>query len=96
MIQNRVFFVVLEQVFNDFPYYHMKIMLGYFNPKVEREYIFKPTIQNESLHEDSNDNGVRIANFTTSKNLDVKSMMFPHRNIHKYTWTFPDGQTQPD
>ena len=71
-------YVVLEQVFNDFPNYHMQIMLGYFNPKVGREYIFRLTIQNESLHQDSDDNGVRIVNFTTSKNLDVKSMMFPH------------------
>jgi hypothetical protein len=23
----------------------------------------------------------------------VKSMMFPHRNIHKYTWTYTDGKT---
>ena len=38
------------------------------------------------LHQDSNDNGVRIVNFATSKNLFVKSTMFPHRNIHKYTW----------
>ena len=54
--------------------------------------IFKPTIGNESLHQDSNDNGVRIVHFATSKNLVVKSTMFPHRNIHKCTWTSPDGQ----
>jgi len=71
----------------------MKILLGDFNARVGRENIFKPTIGNESLHQDSNDNGVRIVNFATSKNLVVKSTMFPHRNIHKYTWTSPDGQT---
>jgi hypothetical protein len=37
-----------------------------------------------SVH--SNDNGVRVVNFATSKNLTVKSTMFPHRNIHKFTW----------
>jgi hypothetical protein len=71
----------------------MKILLGDFNAKVGREDIFKPTIGNESLHHDSNDNGVRVVNFATSKNLVVKSTMFPHRNIHKYTWTSPDGKT---
>jgi hypothetical protein len=30
------------------------------------------TIENESLHEFSNDNGVRLVNFATSKNLRVK------------------------
>ena len=50
-----------------------------------RENIFKLTVGNESLHEDSNDNGVRIVNFTMSKNLIVKSTMFPHRDIHKHT-----------
>jgi hypothetical protein len=33
---------------------------------------------------------VMIMEFATSKNLRVKSMMFPNRNIHKYTWTSPD------
>jgi hypothetical protein len=54
---------------------------------------FKPTIGNESSHEISNDNGVRVVNFATSKNLVVKCTMFPHRSIHKYTWTSPDGKT---
>jgi hypothetical protein len=71
----------------------MKILLGDLNAKVGREDIFKLTIGNERLHEISNDNGVRVVNFTTSKNLIVKSTMFPHRNFHKYTWTSPDGNT---
>jgi len=43
----------------------MKILLGDFNSKVWRESIFKPAIGNESLHQGSNDNGVRIVNFVT-------------------------------
>jgi hypothetical protein len=59
----------------------------------ERESIFRTTAGNESLHQDSNDNGVRVVNFATSKNVIVKSTMFQHRNVNKYTWTSPDGQT---
>ena len=43
--------------------------------------------------QDSNDNGVRIVNIATSKNLVVKSMVFPHQNIRKYTCTSSDGKT---
>ncbi|PNF30214.1 hypothetical protein B7P43_G02597 [Cryptotermes secundus] len=44
------------------------------------------------LHEISNDNGVTVVNFATSKNLTVKNTMFPHHNIRKFTWTSPDGK----
>jgi hypothetical protein len=60
---------------------------------VGRENIFKPTSGNMSLRQDSNDNGVRIVNFSTSKNLVVRSMMFLHSNIHEYIWTSPGGKT---
>jgi hypothetical protein len=59
----------------------MKFLLGDLNANVGREDVFKPKIGNESLHEISNDNGVRVVNFATSKNLIVKSTMFPHRNF---------------
>jgi hypothetical protein len=68
----------------------MKILMGDFNAKVGREDIFKPIIGNESLHEASN-NRVRVVNFGTSKNLIVKNTTFPHHEIHKHTWTSPDG-----
>jgi hypothetical protein len=83
----------MERVFDKFPKYHMKILLGDFNAKVDREVIFKPTIGNENLHEINNDNGVRLLNVATFKTLRVKSTMFPHGNIYKYTWTSPDGKT---
>jgi hypothetical protein len=79
------FYEGLEHVFDKFPEYHMKILLGDLSAKVGREDIFKPTIGNESLHEISNDKGVRLVNFATSKHLREKSTMFPHRNSHKYT-----------
>jgi hypothetical protein len=39
----------LECVFDKFPKYHTKILLGYFNAKVGREDLFKPSTENESL-----------------------------------------------
>ncbi|PNF43306.1 hypothetical protein B7P43_G14457 [Cryptotermes secundus] len=75
----------LEHVFDKFPKYPLKILLRDFNAKVGKEDIFKPTIGNEGLHETSNDNGVRVVNFATSNKLTVRSTMFPHRNIHKFT-----------
>jgi hypothetical protein len=44
------FYKELEQAFDKFPRYHMKILLGDFSAKVGREDIFKPVIGNESLN----------------------------------------------
>jgi hypothetical protein len=71
----------------------MKILMGDFNVKVGREDIFKPISDNESLQEDSNDNGDRVVYFATSKNLIVKSTTFSHCDIHKHPWTSPDSVT---
>jgi hypothetical protein len=69
-------FYEAEQVFDKFPKYHMKILLGDFNAKVSREDIFKPTIGNENLHEISHDNGVREVNCATLRILLSKVRYF--------------------
>jgi hypothetical protein len=61
----------------------MKIPVEEFHSKLDREDIFKPTVDNESLLQDSKYNGVRIVNFATSKNLFIKSTLLLHRNLHK-------------
>jgi hypothetical protein len=57
------FYEEMEQVFVYFP----RTMLVDFKAKLGKGDIFKPTIWNENLHQDSNDNGARIVNFATSK-----------------------------
>ena len=83
----------MEQTLYQFPRYHTKILLGDFNAKVGKEDIFEPAIGKESLHKISNDNGVRLVHSATSKNVIVESTTVPHRDIHKQTWTSPDGMT---
>jgi hypothetical protein len=87
------FYEDLGCVFDQFPTYDMNILLGDFNVKLGRKNIFKPTIRKESLHEISNDNGVIVVNFATSKHLVVKHTVFPHLKIHKYACNSPEGKT---
>ena len=65
MINQNSLYGELQQIFYHFSKYHIKTVLGDFNAKFGREDIFKLTIVNESLHQDSNDNGVRIVNCAT-------------------------------
>ena len=65
------FYEELELLFEHFPTYHLKILLGHFNAKLGRENIFKPTIRNENLQQNNIDNGVRRVNCATPKNLVV-------------------------
>ena len=74
----------------------MKILVRDFNAKLERENIFKPTIENENRHHDTDDNSVRIVNYDTSMKLVAKSTKFLHRNIHKFTLTSPNGKTHKE
>jgi hypothetical protein len=83
----------LGHVFDQFPRYCMKTLLGDFNVNIGSENTFKPTIRNESLHEISNDNGVRVVKFATSKYLAAKSTMYLQWKICKYTWISPEGKT---
>jgi len=83
----------MKCVFDHFPKCHAKILLEDTNAKVGGEEIYKQTIRNESLHEISNDSGVKVGNVSTSKNMFVISTIFPQQSNHKYTWTYLDGKT---
>ena len=44
-----------------------------------------------ALEGDRTDNGERFVDFCALNNLAITSTMLPHKDIHKYTWTSPNG-----
>jgi exonuclease III len=53
------FYEQLKQVFNNFPKYRKKILLGDFNVKVGRDGNSNRQLEIKSLNQDGNDHGVR-------------------------------------
>jgi len=88
------FYETLERTFNCIPANYIKIVLGDMNAQVGRERIFKNTVGKESFHLQSNNNGLRLVSFATSKDLTISKTMFQRKQIQKHTWTSPDGKTK--
>jgi len=86
------FYNLLEQNINQIANPDIKIMLGDFNAKVGKEDIYKPINGNESVHNETN-NGIKMIQFTISKCFNVRSTIFPHKDIHKETWYPADDRT---
>ncbi|VVC46374.1 Endonuclease/exonuclease/phosphatase [Cinara cedri] len=85
------FYDELTNVVDGIPNNRIVVILGDLNAKVGKELIFKPTISHRSLHEVTNNNGLNLIDFATSKGLVIKSTMFSNKKIHKGTLKSPDG-----
>jgi len=71
----------------------IEIILGDFNAKVDKEDIYKPSIGSESLHNETNNNRIKMIQFAISKDFIVRCTTFPHKGIHKKTWCSVDSRT---
>ena len=87
------FYNLSQQNINQLHRSDIKIILGDFNAKVGKESIYKPTIGNERLHNETNNNRIKMVQFAICKGLNVRSAMLPHKDIHKETWYSADDGT---
>ncbi|KAL4082886.1 hypothetical protein QTP88_029540 [Uroleucon formosanum] len=87
------FYEEITEIYDRAPKNTVRIVIGDFNAKIGREIIYRSTIGLHSAHEQSNDNVQRRIAFATSRNMTISSTFFPHKDIHKYTWKSPDGNT---
>ena len=86
------FYEQLQAVIERAPSHDMLVMMGDWNAKVGRPNQGEEGIVGKhALEGDRTDNRERFVNFCALNNLAITSTMFPHKDIHKYTWTSPDG-----
>ena len=76
------FYELLSKTYNDCPTYDIKVVLGDMNAEVGKEECFRPTIGKCSMHENTNENCLRMVNFASEKGMVVKSTFFMHKKMH--------------
>jgi hypothetical protein len=87
------FYEQLERAYATCLSHDVKLVMGDTNVKVCRETVHQPTIGKHSLHESTNENGLRLVDFAAGRQMAIKSTYFMHKLIHLQTWQSPDGHT---
>ncbi|XP_050079536.1 uncharacterized protein LOC126567354 [Anopheles maculipalpis] len=87
--EEKLFFTQLEREYDRCPQHDVKIVIGDLNAQVGREEAYKPTIGSFSSHQLTNDNGLRLINFASSKHMSIRSTFFQDAPRFTYAWRSP-------
>lgn len=89
------FYDLLQRVTDEIPRHDMIMMMGDWNAKIgARQEGEDGVVGWHGLGDERSENGVCFVSFCATNNLAIVSTMFPHKNIHKYTWTAPNGRVR--
>ena len=89
------FYDLLERVTGEIPRHDMIMMMGDWNAKIGATQEGQDgVVGRHGLGDERSGNGVRFVSFCVANNLAIVSTMFPHKNIHKYTWTASNGRVR--
>ena len=89
------FYDQLQKVIDNVPKHVILVLMGDWNAKVgERQVGEEGVMGKEALKCVRKANGERFVDFCATNSFVITTTSFPHKDIHKYTWTSPDGRTR--
>jgi hypothetical protein len=83
----------LEWAYATCPSHDVKLVMGAANANVGQETVHQITIGKYSLHESTNENGLRLFNIAVGRQMAIKSTYCMHKRVHFQTWHSSDGHT---
>lgn len=96
-ITKEEFYAQLQSTYDKLQNTHKKdmlIVMGDMNAKIGSCNTGRETVMGKEALGVINENGEMFADFCAQNSLMIGGSMFPHKRIHKETWTSPDGQTK--
>lgn len=91
--EKEAFYTRLAREMEKVPRGDVKLIMGDLNAQIGKEEEYAKITGRHSLHAVTNSNRELLIQFAASHNLRIRSIAFPYKDIHKGTWTSPDGRT---
>ena len=88
------FYTRLQDILDKRNTHDMLIITGDMNAKVGADNRDYERLMGKHSLGRRNDNGERLCEMSDMNELVITGTLFPHRKIHKATWTSPDGTTR--
>lgn len=86
--------LLLLKLVEEVPKHDLLVVMGDLNAKVGRDNTGLESIMGKQGIGEMNENGERLTDFCLHQNLVIGGTVFMHKDIHKYTWTSPNGKTK--
>ena len=89
----ELFYEPLQSIVEKVNKHDLLLITGDMNAKVGSSNHNRERVMGKHATGIMNSNGERLIEFCEMNNLVITGTVFPHKDIHKNTWTSPDGKT---
>ncbi|PVD37105.1 hypothetical protein C0Q70_04099 [Pomacea canaliculata] len=88
------FYISLQSMLDCTPGRYLKIIMGDINAKEGDDNTNRGLMMRRHCVGTCSENGELFTDFCAFNDHVIGGAVFPHKSIHKATWTSPDGQTE--